>query len=71
MNSEASCGAVLFFLTTIWLPHRQLWAIIEGTASLTAFSHFRLEGHRESRSEVGSPDLAERPVGLEPGTFRF
>ena len=24
-----------FFLTAIWLPHGQLWAIIEGTASLT------------------------------------
>ena len=24
-----------FFLTTIWLPHCQLWAIIEGAASLT------------------------------------
>ena len=24
-----------FFLTTIWLPHGQLWAIIEGTASST------------------------------------
>ena len=25
----------LFFLTAIWLPHGQLWAIIEGAASLT------------------------------------
>ena len=24
-----------FFLTAIWLPHGKLWAIIEGTASLT------------------------------------
>ena len=24
-----------FFLTAVWLPHGQLWAIIEGTASLT------------------------------------
>ena len=24
-----------FFLTAIWLPHDQIWAIIEGTASLT------------------------------------
>ena len=24
-----------FFLTTIWLPHGKLWAIIQGTASLT------------------------------------
>ena len=24
-----------FFLTAIWLSHSQLWAIFEGTASLT------------------------------------
>ena len=24
-----------FFLTAIWLSHGQLWAILEGTASLT------------------------------------
>ena len=33
--------------------------------------HFRPEGHREPRSEVGSLSPVERLVGFEPGTFRF
>ena len=33
--------------------------------------HFRPEGHREPRNEVGSLSPAERLVGFEPGTFRF
>ena len=40
-----------FFLTAIWLPHGQLWAIIGGDSLthpmlITAFLHFRPEGHR-------------------------
>ena len=35
------------------------------------FLHFRPEGHREPRNEVGSLSLAERLVGFKPGTFRF
>ena len=31
--------------------------------------HFRREGHREPRNEVGSQSLAEHLVGFEPGTF--
>ena len=66
-----------FFLTAIWLPHGQLWAIIEGTASLTqcyslrfTFST-RVQGHREPRSQAGSLSRADRLVWFEPGTFRF
>ena len=33
--------------------------------------HFRPEGHREPRNEVGSLSPAERLVGFEPGTFWF
>ena len=33
--------------------------------------HFRPEGHREPRNKVGSLSLAERLVGIEPGTFQF
>ena len=35
------------------------------------FLHFRPEGHREPRNEVGSLSLAEHLVGFEPGTFQF
>ena len=38
---------------------------------ITCILHIRPEGHRESRSEVGSLSPAERLVGFEPGTFRF
>ena len=64
-----------FSLTAIWLPNGQLWAIIEGTDSLTNVNHcvlrLRPEGHREPCSEVESLSPAERLVGFEPGTFRF
>ena len=33
--------------------------------------HFRPEGHREPRNEVGSLGPAERLVEIEQGTFRF
>ena len=41
-----------FFLTSIWLPHVQLWAIIEGGSLtqpmlITAFLQVRPEGHGE------------------------
>ena len=33
---QGKCPALdLFFSTAIWLSHGQLWAILEGTASLT------------------------------------
>ena len=51
-----------FFLTAIWLPHGQLWAIIEETASPDVnhcVLHFRPEGHQEPRREVGSLSLAK------------
>ena len=38
-NFNMSCvdksHTCVFFLTAIWLPHSQLWAIFEGTASLS------------------------------------
>ena len=33
------------------------------------FLHFRPEGHREPRNEVGYLSLAERLVGFEPGNL--
>ena len=67
---------LFYFLTAIWLPHGQLWAIIERTASLIQcyslrFLHFLPKSHREPCSEVGSLSPAERLVGFQPGTFRF
>ena len=63
------------FLTAIWLPHGQHWAIIEGTASLTDVSHyvlhFRPEAYQEPHNEVGFLSLAKHLVRFEPGTFRF
>ena len=38
---------------------------------ITAFLHFRAEGHREPRNEFGSLSQAELLVVFEPGTFRF
>ena len=64
---------VSFFLT-IWLPHGELWAIIEGTVPLDVNSyvlHFRPEGHREPRNDAGSLSPAKRLVGFELGTFQF
>ena len=66
----------VFFLTDIWLPHGQLSAILEGTASLTrcwslCFVHIWPEGHGEPHNKVGSLSPAECLVGFEPGAFRF
>ena len=46
------------FLTTIWLSHGQLWAILKGTASITpmlitAFKLVLPEGLQEPRKEDG------------------
>ena len=67
---------MIFFLTAIWLPHGQLWAIIGGQShsadvNHSVFLHFQPEGHREPRSKAGSLGPAERLVGFELGTFRF
>ena len=74
--SEEGDHEFFCFLTAIWLPHSQLWTIIERTASLTqcyslCFLHFLTESYGEPRSKVGSLSPAERLVGFEPGTFRF
>ena len=34
-DAISTCSSRHFFLTAIWLSHGQLWAIFEGTASLT------------------------------------
>ena len=47
---------LLFFLTAIWLPHGQLWPIIEGAGTLTVINH------QEPRNEVGSLSRAKRLV---------
>ena len=74
--SEEGDHEFFCFLTAIWLPHSQLWTIIERTASLTqcyslCFLHFLPESYGEPRSKVGSLSPVERLVGFEPGTFRF
>ena len=38
---------------------------------LISVLHFRPEGHREPRNEVGSLSPVECQVGTEPGTFQF
>ena len=63
----------LFFLTAILLPHFGL--LSRGQPHSPDVNHcvlhFRPEGHREPRSEVGSLSPAECLVEFEPGTFRF
>ena len=34
IREKKQCGQIWFFLTAIWQPHGQLWAIIKGTAPL-------------------------------------
>ena len=63
-------------LSTIRLTCDQLWAIIEGTASLTDVNHcifinFRAENPREPHNEVGTISPAEHLVGFEPVPFQF
>ena len=38
---------------------------------ITAFLHFRPKCRKKPRNEIGSLNPAKRPVGFEPGTFRF
>ena len=59
------------FLTSIWLPHGQLWATYWADSpthpmlSTALFiDNFQPEGHREPRNEVGSDCLA----GFEGGS---
>ena len=63
------------FLTSIWLPYGQLWAIIEGQPHSPDVNHcvlhFRPEGHWEPRNEVEPLSPAERLVDFEPGTVQF
>ena len=35
VKAKNPCQITNFFKTATWLPHDQLWATIEGTASLT------------------------------------
>ena len=66
------CHFRILFLTAVSLPHDQLWAILEGKASLiTAFVQFKPEGHREPRNEFVSLSQVKCLVGLESGTFQL
>ena len=38
---------------------------------ITAFLYIWPEGHQEPRNKVGSPSLAKRLVGIEPGVINF
>ena len=72
---RSQLGQKNFFKTAVWLPHGQLWAIIEGQPHPPNVNrcvlHFRPEGHWKPRNKVGSLSPAERLVGIELGTFRF
>ena len=66
---------IYIFLTAIWLPMANFGLLSRWQPHSPDVNHyvlhFRPEGHRRPRSEVGSPSPAERLVGFEPGTFRF
>ena len=72
---RSQLGQKNFFKTAIWLPHGQLWAIIEGQPHPSNVNqcvlHFRPEGRREPRNKVGSLSPAEHLLGIELGTCRF
>ena len=72
---RSQLGQKSFFKTAIWLPHGQLWAIIEGQPHPSNVNqcvlHFRPEGRREPRNKVGSLSPAEHLLGIELGTCRF
>ena len=56
------------FLTAIWLPHGQLWTMINGAASLILLAYLT-QRHWESCNEVGSLSSAVPLAGFELGTF--
>ena len=66
---------VAFFVSVIWLPHRQAEPLLRRQPrSLNVnhcIFHFRPEGHQEPYNKVGYLSLAEHLLGFEPGTFRF
>ena len=59
----------MFLLTTIWLPHGQLWGQLHSPDVNHCVLHFRPEVHREARNEVSSLSPAERLLSFEPGTL--
>ena len=75
IGNQYSIKKMVHFLTSIWLPHSQLWAILRGSLThpllITEFLHFLHEGHREPHNKVGSLSPAENLVSFEPSSFRF
>ena len=57
---------IYIYISVIWLSHSQLWAIIEGTTSLT--HDIQHKCHLESRNEVEYLNPAEHLVGFEQET---
>lgn len=59
--------AVFDFVSAIWLPHWQLWALVLGKTAFTRCYSLRPiyiwpEGHRKSLNEAGSLSLGDRPT---------
>ena len=70
------CLRAVLFSSTIWLPHSQLAAIIEGQSHCPNVNHciffkFWPEGNQELSKEVGSLTSVKHLVGCEPRTFQF
>ena len=70
------CLRAVLFSSTIWLPHSQLAAIIEGQYHCPNVNHciffkFWPEGNQERSKEVGSLTSVKHLVGCEPRTFQF
>ena len=61
---------VAFFKLLFGYPTANFGDIFTHPISITVL-HFRPEGHKEPRKEVGSLSPNERLVGFEPGTFLF
>ena len=59
---------LLFFLTTIWLPHSQ--PVVNHCVFFFLYL-LRPEGHQEPDNEVGSLSPTECLVGFELGALRF
>ena len=70
-TTKISC----FSLTAVWLPHSQLWAILNRESltnpKLITVKLFSAKGHQELFNKVGSLSLAKYLVGFELGSFQF
>ena len=60
------------FLSAIWLPHGQVWAITEDTASINqSLFNFWHKGHQKPHNNIRSLSPANPLVGFELGTSWF